>query len=403
MAAINLGTKGMALKKGPLAGIRVLELAGIGPGPMCGMLLADMGAEVLLVERPEPAGTGIARPRSHELVHRGKQSMVVDLKQPRGVALVADLAFSADVLIEGFRPGTMERLGLGPEACLARHPGLIYGRMTGYGQTGPLGQAAGHDLNYIALSGALHAIGRAGQPPAPPLNLLGDYAGGSMSLAFGIASALVERQRSGLGQVIDASMVEGAALLMTSMYGLYDAGIHTEARGSNLLDGGAPFYNVYTCADGADIAFAAIEHKFRVVFADRTGLPHDALLRLDDPALWGEGRALLATLFASRTRDEWCALLEDTDACITPVLSHREVPAHRHNAARASFISNGGVTQPGPAPRLSRTPGEVSGPPPAPGAGGNAMAIAWGIDAARLEDLREATPARPAAGNKEAP
>ncbi|MGV3572360.1 MAG: CaiB/BaiF CoA transferase family protein [Ramlibacter sp.] len=380
----------MALKGGPLAGIRVVELAGIGPGPMCGMLLADMGAQVLLVERPEPANVGIARPRKYELPHRGKHSIAVDLKDAHGVDLVRDLIAAADVLVEGFRPGTMERLGLGPDACMALQPRLVYGRMTGYGQSGPMERTAGHDLNYLALSGALHAIGRAGQKPNAPLNLLADYAGGAMSLAFGIACALVERDRSGLGQVIDASMVEGSALLMTSMFGMYAAGIHNAPRGHNILDGGAPYYDTYACADGAYVAFAAIEHKFREVFAERAGIACEALTRLDDPATWAEGRAMLTALFASRTQRAWCELLEDSDACVTPVLSHEEAPAHRHNAARGSFVVREGVTQPAVAPRLSRTPGTIAAPPPERGEGGDAVAIAWGIPAARLERLRHA-------------
>lgn len=380
----------MALKSGPLAGVRVVELAGIGPGPMCGMLLADMGAEVLMVERLEPADVGIARPRKYELPHRGKQSIAVDLKHAEGVALVADLAAAADVLIEGFRPGTMERLGLGPDVCMARHPGLVYGRMTGYGQTGPLAQTAGHDLNYLALSGALHALGRAYQKPNAPLNLLADYAGGAMNLAFGIACALVERGRSGLGQIIDASMVDGAALLMTSMFGMYAAGIHTAPRGHNILDGGAPYYDTYACSDGAYIAFAAIEHKFRAVFAERAGLPREALTRLDDPATWPQGRAMLTELFARRTQREWCELLEDSDACVTPVLDREAAPRHEHNAARGTFVLSAGVTQPGVAPRFSRTPGGVSVPPPERGAGGEATATAWGIAASRLKTLRAA-------------
>jgi len=393
----------MALKGGPLAGVRVVEVAGIGPGPMCGMLLADMGAEVLLVERPERANVGIARPRRYELPHRGKQSLAVDLKHADGVALVADLAAAADVLIEGFRPGTMERLGLGPQACLARHPGLVYGRMTGYGQHGPLQQVAGHDLNYLALSGALDALGRADQKPTAPLNLLADYAGGALNLAFGIACALVERNRSGQGQVIDAAMVEGSALLMTSMFGMYAAGIHTALRGHNLLDGGAPYYDTYVCADGGYVAFAAIEPKFRAVFAERAGVPHDALARLDDPATWPEGRALLTQLFAQRTQREWCELLEDTDACLTPVLTREEAPRHRHNAARASFVVNDGVVQPAAAPRLSRTPGAVTTPPPQRGAGGDATAAAWGIAATRLQALRAAGVLGPAATDSRTP
>ncbi len=375
-------------RKGPLAGVRVVEIMGIGPGPLCGMLLADMGAEVLLVERLEPSGNGIARPRSTELAHRGKRSIAVDLKSADGVALVLDLVALADVLTEGFRPGAMERLGLGPEACLARNPRLVYGRMTGYGQHGPLARVAGHDLNYISLTGALDAIGRAGQPPSPPLNLVGDYAGGSMSLAFGIACALVERARSGAGQVIDASMVEGASVLMAPLAGLQASGLHTAPRGQNLLDSGAPFYDVYACADGRYIAFAPIERKFREVFAERAGLARDTLTRLDDPARWAEGKALLSALFAGKTQAQWCELLEDVDACVTPVLALADAPAHRHNAARESYVQVDGVVQPAPAPRFSRTPGAVSGAPPQTGQGGDAVAVAWGIDAARLAALR---------------
>ncbi len=380
----------MALTQGPLAGIRVLEFAGIGPGPLCGMLLADMGAEVLLVERKEAADIGLPRPRRFELPHRGKQSIAIDLKAPEGVALAADLAGAADVLVEGFRPGTMERLGLGPESCLARQPALIYGRMTGYGQDGPMSRTAGHDLNYIALAGALHAMGRAGQAPTPPLNLVGDYAGGALNLAFGIACALVERGRSGRGQVIDASMVEGAALLMTSFFGLYAAGMHAAPRGCNLLDSGAPFYEVYRCADGAWVAFAAIERKFRAVFAERAGLAPDALAGLDEPATWPAAKAMLGALFAGRTQADWCALFEDCDACVTPVLSHEQAAAHPHNRARASFVQVDGVAQPAPAPRLSRTPGAIQRPPPETGAGGLAVARAWGIGADRLDGLLQA-------------
>lgn len=380
----------MALRKGPLAGIRVVELAGIGPGPMCGMLLADMGAQVLLVERLEPANVGIARPRRYELPHRGKQSLAVDLKHADGVALVADLVAAADVLIEGFRPGTMERLNLGPQDCMARHPRLVYGRMTGYGQDGPLHEAAGHDLNYLALSGTLHALGPAEGKPSAPLNLLADYAGGAMNLAFGIACALVERNRSGQGQVIDASMVEGAAVLMTSMFGMYAAGMHAGPRGHNLLDGGAPHYATYACADGKYIAFAAIEPKFRAVFAERVGLPPEALARLDDAATWEQGGAMLTELFATRTRSEWCKLLEDTDACVTPVLDREEAPRHPHNVARGSYVIQDGVMQPAAVPRFSRTPGAVEAPPPLRGAGGATVAASWGIPEARLQVLRAA-------------
>ena len=380
----------MALKQGPLAGIRVIEFAGIGPGPMCGMLLADMGADVLLIERMVPADVGLPRPRRFELLHRGKRSIAVDLKQAEGVALAADLAAAADVLVEGFRPGAMERLGLGPEACMARQPALVYGRMTGYGQSGPLSQAAGHDLNYISLSGVLHATGRAGHPPTPPLNLVGDYAGGAMTLAFGIACALAERGRSGLGQVVDASMVEGAALLATSFFGLQAAGMHDAPRGCNLLDSGAPFYDVYACADGEYVAFAAIEPKFRAVFAERAGLPPGALSGLEDPATWPAAKAMLGTLFATRPQQAWCELLEDTDACLTPVLRYGQAPRHRHNAARGSFAVRDGIAQPAPAPRLSRTPGAIAAPPPREGEGGQAMAMAWGICGSRLDRLQAA-------------
>lgn len=379
-----------ALRRGPLAGIRVVEFAGIGPGPMCGMLLADMGAQVLLLERREPAELGLPRPRSAELVHRGKRSIAVDLKRPEGVALALDLVGAADVLVEGFRPGVMERLGLGPDACLARRPSLVYGRMTGYGQSGPMRDAAGHDLNYIALSGALRAIGRAGQPPTPPLNLVGDYAGGAMSLAWGIACALVERATSGRGQVIDAAMVEGAALLMTPFFGLQAAGMHDGPRGANLLDSGAPHYDVYRCACGEYVAFGAIERKFRAAFAERIGLPKDSLDALDDPATWPAAKAQLSALFASRTQAAWCALLDGSDACVTPVLSGAQLAAHPHAVARGSLPQHGGIVQPAPAPRLSRTPGAIDGAPPATGEGGVAVAAAWGIDATRLQALQAA-------------
>jgi len=376
-------------RKGPLAGIRVVEFAGIGPGPMCGMLLADMGAEVLLLERLTPTDLGVARPRRFDLVHRGKRSIALDLKAPEGVALAHDLVASADVLVEGFRPGVMERLGLGPEACLTRKPDLIYGRITGFGQSGPLRDAAGHDLNYIALSGALHAIGRQDQPPTAPLNLLGDYAGGAMSLAWGIACALVERATSGRGQVIDAAMVEGAALLMTPFFGLQAAGLHSTQRGTNLLDGGAPHYNAYRCADGAYVAFGAIEHKFRRVFAQRAGLADDSLDGLDDPATWPALHAQLEALFATRTQAEWCALVEGSDACLTPILPIDSLASHPHVAARGVVQAHQGVVQPTPAPRLSRTPGTIDGAPPETGEGGAALATAWGIAPARLQTLAQ--------------
>ncbi|GAA5235806.1 CoA transferase [Verticiella sediminum] len=368
--------------RGPLAGVRIVEFAGIGPGPVCGMLLADMGADVLLIERPDSGELGIPRPRRCEVGHRGKASLVLDLRQPEALETARDLLAHADALIEGFRPGAMERLGLGPDECLAANPGLVYGRMTGYGQRGALAARAGHDINYIALSGALHAIGRAGGPPTPPLNLVGDYAGGSMLLAFGIAAALVERARSGRGQVIDASMVEGAGLLMSSFFGMRAAGLAPRPRGENLLDSGAPFYDVYRCSDGGYVAFGAIERRFRRVFAERTGFPL-ALLLDDDPVHWPRLREALAEFFAQRTRDAWCALLEDSDACVTPVLAPEEVGAHRHNAGRRSFLAVDGVLQPAPAPRFSRSDPAMPGRPPEPGEGGAAMAESWGTQRPR--------------------
>jgi alpha-methylacyl-CoA racemase len=344
------------------------------------MLLADMGAEVLLIERPDSGGDlGIPRARRFEVGHRGKASLVLDLRQPPGLERAKRLLDQADVLIEGFRPGTMERLGLGPDDCLAANPRLVYGRMTGYGQHGALSARAGHDINYISLSGALHAIGRAGQPPTPPLNLVGDYAGGSMLLAFGIAAALVERARSGQGQVIDACMVEGAGLLMASFFGMQAAGLVPRPRGENLLDGGAPFYDVYRCSDGGHVAFGAIERRFRQAFAERTGFPLQTLLD-DDPAHWPRMREALAGFFAQRSRDDWCALLEDTDACVTPVLAPQEVAAHRHNAARQSFCEMQGVVQPSPAPRFSRSVPSWPSQPPQAGEGGTALARAWGVE-----------------------
>ena len=365
-------------RTGPLAGIKVLEIASIGPGPMCGMLLADLGAQVLRLDRVEPSGLGIERPAQFDLLQRGKRQLKADLKKPEGIALALALAGHADALIEGFRPGTMERLGLGPEVCLARNPRLVYGRITGFGQTGTLAQVAGHDLNYIALSGALHAIGRAGQPPTPPLNLLGDYAGGAMLLAFGLVSALLSARSSGRGQVVDAAMIDGAAALMTPFFGLHAAGLHDGPRGTNLLDSGAPFYDVYVCADGEYISLAPIEIKFREVLVQRLGLGADVLADLADRGRWPAVRQRLATLFAGRTRAEWCTLLEGSDACFAPVLAPGEAAAHPHHQSRATFIEIAGITQPAPAPRFSATPPARPTPPrPATDAGARDEALAW--------------------------
>jgi alpha-methylacyl-CoA racemase len=364
---------------GPLAGMKVLEIASIGPGPMCGMLLADLGAQVLRLDRVEPSGLGIPRPPRFDLLQRGKRQLKVDLKSAEGTALALSLAEHADVLIEGFRPGTMERLGLGPEACLARNPRLVYGRVTGYGQTGPLAQVAGHDLNYIALSGALHAIGRARAAPTPPLNLLGDYAGGALMLAFGVVSALLSARQTGRGQVVDTAMAESVATLMTPFYGLLAAGLQNGPRGTNMLDSGAPFYDVYRCADDAYVSVAPIETKFRRVLVERLGAEAQDLPTMDDPVTWPQARRQLAALFATRTRAQWCALLEGSDACFAPVLAPLEAPRHAHHVARGAFAEIDGITQPLPAPRFSATPPDIPQPPQPDAEAAVAWARAWGV------------------------
>jgi alpha-methylacyl-CoA racemase len=371
---------------GPLSGLKVVEFAGIGPGPMCGMLLADLGAEVLRLDRLVPSGLGVKRPPRLDLLNRGKRSIAVDLKQDSGVAFARQLVACSDALIEGFRPKTMERLGLGPEPCLDLQPRLVFGRVTGFGQTGPLAHAAGHDLNYVALSGALHAIGREGCAPTPPLNLLGDFGGGALVLAFGMLAALWNAQRSGKGQVVDAAMIDGAAMLMTSMYGMFANGQHLGPRGTNLLDSGAPHYEVYRCADGEFVSVAPIEAKFREVLLQRLGLPARDF-DFDDVALWPETKARLAALFATRTRAQWCELLEGSDACFAPVLSPLEAPDHPHHRARATFVSVEGVVQPAPAPRFSATPATAPRAPHSADDGVLEQVKRWGIDRLQLEDL----------------
>jgi alpha-methylacyl-CoA racemase len=365
---------------GPLTGVRIVEFAGIGPGPMAAMLFADLGADVIRLDRLSKSGLGIDMPTRFQLLSRARPSVAVDLKHPEGLALAADLVAKADALIEGFRPGTMENLGLGPDVVLAHNPRLVYGRMTGWGQSGPLSQAAGHDLNYLALTGALAAIGRYGSKPTPPLNLGADFGGGALYLAFGMACALVEAQRSGKGQVVDAAMTEGAASLMTTFYGLYAAGLHKLERGTNLLDSGSAIYEVYECADGRYISIAPIELKFRKVLFELLGLPYTAD---DGPQVRGK----LEELFRTRTRDEWCALLEGTDACFAPVLTMEEAPHHPHNVARGSFVEVDGVVQPGPAPRFSRTPAGRPAPPRDLGEGTRVALTEWGIAEERIETL----------------
>jgi crotonobetainyl-CoA:carnitine CoA-transferase CaiB-like acyl-CoA transferase len=344
---------------GPLAGMRIIELAGIGPAPFAGMLLADLGATVLRIDRKTASGLGVPRPLAYDIALRNKHTIHVDLKDPAGVELVLDLVARADALIEGFRPGVTERLGLGPDACLQRNPRLVYGRVTGWGQDGPLAQSAGHDINYIAITGALHAIGRAGQPPSVPLNLIGDYAGGSLYLVMGLLAGLLEARASGRGQVVDAAMVDGIASLMAVLVGMREAGMSTAERGANLLDSGAPFYDVYACADGRHVAIGPIEPKFFAELMQRLELPDAAKLDHMDPRHAAELRRLLAERFRTRTRDEWTALFEGTDACVAPVLDLKEAYVHPHLRARRTYLDVDGVMQPAPAPRFSRTAAAV--------------------------------------------
>jgi alpha-methylacyl-CoA racemase len=370
---------------GPLAGVRVVEIAGIGPGPFAAMLLADMGADVIRIDRiPDQPRSGPSR----ELLNRGRPSVGVDLKHPRGVETVLRLVERADALIEGFRPGVMERLGLGPDACRACNRRLVYGRITGWGQEGPLAQAAGHDIDYIALAGALAAIGREGERPVPPLNLVGDFGGGGMLLAFGIVCALLEAQRSGEGQVVDAAMVDGAALLMTMFFGMRAAGIHGSERGTNLLDGGAPFYDSYETADGKHVAVGALEPKFYRELIERLGLADEALPAQMDRARWSSLRTRIADVFRQKSLAEWQTLLEGTDVCFAPVLDLQEAPAHPHNQARGTFIELDGVVQPAPAPRYSRTVPASPKPPSRPAADTDDALVRWGFDAAEIAALR---------------
>lgn len=340
---------------GPLAGVRIVELAGIGPGPLAAMFLADLGATVIRVDRKEPSGTGVPRPAEFDLALRNRKSIRVDLKDPAGTALVLDLVAKADGLIEGFRPGVTERLGLGPDACLARNPKLVYGRVTGWGQDGPLAQAAGHDINYIAVTGLLDAIGRAGQPPTIPLNVIGDYAGGSLYLALGMVSAILEARTSGKGQVIDAAMVDGVASLLTVLIGLRHMGMGKGERGTNFLDSGAPFYEVYECADGKHVAVGPIEDKFYRQLLQLLEIGPAELGDQWDQKQWPKAKAILAARFKQRSRAEWEGIFEGADVCFAPVLKFEEAYTHPHLKARGTFIDVGGVTQPAPGPRFSRT------------------------------------------------
>jgi alpha-methylacyl-CoA racemase len=370
---------------GPLRGVRVVELESLAPAPFGCMVLSDLGAEVIRVDRPGAAGHPIVPPA--DTLVRGRRSIRLNLKDPAGLAVLHRLAGQADVLVEAYRPGVAERLGFGPDVCLERNPRLIYARMTGWGQDGPLATAAGHDIDYIALAGTLDPIGRAGQPPVPPLNLLGDFGGGGMLLAVGVLAALLERERSGRGQVVDAAMVDGAALLATFIHGLRAAGAWQDQRGSNLLDGGAPFYDSYQTADGRYVAVGAIEPPFYAALLAGLGLDPAALPAQYDRAGWPTLRAAFAARFAERTQAEWAAVFTGSDACVAPVLSMADAPGHPHNAARATFIDVAGVVQPAPAPRFSRTPATDPAPPPAPGQDTAAILAELGYTAAEITAL----------------
>lgn len=367
----------MTAHGGPLRGVRVVELASIGPGPHAAMTLADLGADVIRVERPE--GTLSAVARDKDVLTRGRPSVAMDLKDPRAASVVLDLVASADMLIEGMRPGVAERLGVGPAECLARNPRLVYGRMTGWGQEGPLALRAGHDIDYIAVSGSLHGLGRAGGPPQFPQNLLGDFAGGSAYLVIGVLAALLEARTSGQGQVVDAAIVDGAAHLNAMLAGLIAGGAWREERGHNLLDSGAPFYDVYETADGRHMAVGAIEPQFYAELLEGLGLVDTAPDR-SDPGNWAALREAIAARFRQRTQQEWTGVFEGTDACVSPVLPLTEASRHPHLAARHTYVDRGGVVQPAPAPRFSRTPAALGSPPSLPGQHSREALQAWGVE-----------------------
>lgn len=375
--------------KGPLCGLRVLEVGGVGPGPFCTMLLSDMGAEVIRIDRKHVGESGLPIDRKFEVAFRGKRSVAMDLKESVAVQAVLRMVARADVLVEGFRPGVMERLGLGPELCLEINPRLVYGRMTGWGQDGPMAKAAGHDLNYIALSGALHAIGRKGGPPEIPLNLIGDFGGGSMYLAFGIMCALHEARISGKGQVVDAAMLDGATSLMGMVYGMFAAGYWKDERGSNRLDSGAPWYDVYETKDGKWVAVGSTENTFYLNTLKLMGLSPDDFADQHDRSGWPAMKEAFTSVFRTRTRDEWVATFEGTETCFSPVLSLAEAPTHPHQRARGNFLELAGVIQPAPAPRFSRSQGAVQGPPPEVGEHTEEVLREWGFGTEELELLRQ--------------
>jgi alpha-methylacyl-CoA racemase len=370
---------------GPLQGIKVLEFESIGPAPFAGMLLADMGADVIVIDRPASTDLGLKRERWYDVMMRGKRSVTLDLKSGPAKEAALQLAARADALIEGMRPGVMERLGLGPQEVFRRNKAIVYGRMTGWGQDGPLAPRAGHDINYIALAGVLHAFGRRGEAPVPPLNLIGDFGGGGMLLGFGVACALIESARSGRGQVVDAAMVEGTSLLAAMFAGFLASNNWSEERGTNILDTGAPWYNVYETRDGKHVSIGSIETRFYEELLQRLGLPD---LGQHDRTRWPEMRARFSSVFKTKTRDEWCKVFEGSDACFAPVLSWSEARRDPHNVARKSFLSVNDVEQPAPAPRFSRTPGEVRRAPPERGEGGAAALTDWGFAPGEIAALK---------------
>jgi len=373
------------MRQGPLTSLKIVEFAGIGPGPFCGMLLSDLGADVIRIDR-KGGGRGGA---SSDVTSRGRRSVALDLKTPEAVEACLKLMETADVVFEGFRPGVMERLGLGPEVALKRNPKLVYGRMTGWGQTGPLASAAGHDMNYIAITGALHAIGTEDKP-VPPLNLVGDFGGGALYLAFGILAGVTHARQTGQGQVIDCAMSDGAASLMAMFYGFKAAGIWKEERRANMLDGGAHFYDTYRCADGRWVSIGSIEPQFYALLLEKTGIDDPAFAQQHSRSHWPELHDKLAAVIATKSRDEWTAIMGGTDVCFAPVLDLDEAPAHPHNAARQTFVEVGGVTQPAPAPRFSATPGAIQGPPPRIGADDAAALRDWGFSPADIDALGKA-------------
>ena len=374
------------MRAGPLAGLRVVEMAGLAPGPFTCTVLADLGADVIRVDRVTPAEDVPSVPINP--LARSRRSVGLDMKSPRGVELVCRLVDRSDVFVEGYRPGVAERMGIGPADCLARNPRLVYGRMTGWGQTGPLASTAGHDINYIGIAGVLDMIGRSGERPVPPVNLIGDFGGGGMLLAMGVLAALYERTVSGRGQVVDASMVDGAALLTTQLHGLHAAGMWAGDRGENFLDGGAPHYDTYRTSDGRFVAVGALEQRFYAALLDVLDLDPDAIPDRSEPAQWPALREILAARIATRTRDEWAALAAGTDACLTPVLSPWEAAGHPHNAARETFVAVDGVVQPGPAPKFDRTPAGRPDPPSPTGADTAAVLTELGLTQAEIDALR---------------